>query len=379
MFDWNNVVDYVVLAIAFYWVMRWAKDARALRIALGTAGLHAGALLARNYDLVITSWVLDGAALVAVVMLLVVFQPELRRALMRVDSRLHFWPRAGAYLSPEYRAIADAAFVMAKERVGALIVLVGADTVDELIDGGVGIGAEVSESLLRSIFQKTTPLHDGATLIDAGRLVKAGVVLPLTQRQDVPREYGTRHRAAMGLAERTDALVLVVSEERGEVTLMQARSAHRIDSAEEMVNVLQQLRAPRVEKFAPRLKGWLTARLQLKLTAVGLAALFWSMSFLPGSTTVRTATVPVEFSAVPDGLQIASQSASRLDVQIRGSSWLMDSINFSRLVAQFPLDSAKPGVATLRFDPETLDLPPGIEIAQVSPPTITVRLVRVKH
>lgn len=373
--EWHHLVDFLVLAAACYWVVRWAKEARALRIALTTAALHAGALLTRHYDLVITSWVLDGAAVVTVVLLVVVFQTELRRALMRIDSQLRFWPRTGASLVPAHRVIAEAAFALARERAGALIVLVRKDSVTELIDGGVSIGAEVSAPLLRAVFQKTALLHDGAVIIDGGRVVRANAVLPLTQRVGVPSEYGTRHRAAMGLAERSDALVLAVSEERGEVTVMHGQNAQQIENPEELETLLQRLRTRPTEKLSTRLKRVLTARVPLKLTAAGLAAVFWGMSFLPTGTSVRIVTVPVEFSAVPDGMQIANQASPRLEIQLRGSSWLLDSMNLTRLVAHFRLNSATKGDQILRFEPGILDLPPGIVIENVSPPAISVKLV----
>lgn len=120
---WQIVVDFLVLAAALYALLRWAKSARALRIALAVVGLHAVALLARRLDLVITSWVLDGAAVLAIILLLLIFQPELRRAFMRLDSALQHWPRPLPVVSERNQIIADAAFALAQARLGALIVI----------------------------------------------------------------------------------------------------------------------------------------------------------------------------------------------------------------------------------------------------------------
>ena len=207
------------------------------------AGIHALALLARRLDLVITSWVLDFAAILAVVLLLLIFQPELRAAFMRLDSALRYWPRPPSALSKSNRAIADAAFDLAGDRLGALLAIARRDAVSELLEGGVALDAVVSSELLKAIFQKTSPLHDGAVIVSGDRAVAAGVVLPLTQRQNLASFYGTRHRAGMGLAERCDALVVVVSEERGEVSLMRGRDVRPQAGREQLLRALEELRA----------------------------------------------------------------------------------------------------------------------------------------
>jgi hypothetical protein len=219
-------------------------------------------------------------------------------------------------------------------------------------------------------------VHDGAVLIEANRISRCGVVLPLTQRENVPFQYGTRHRAAMGLAERCDALLVVVSEERGEVTLMYDRERVVPRDAGELAALLQRLTArPPMSRFA-RVRSWLFADLKYRLAATGLAAVVWAMSVLATGATVRSVSIPVEFASVPAGMEIASQSATRLEVQLRGTSWLLGSVGLSGLVARFPLKNAEAGPVTLRIGPDNLDLPPGVVVERVRPESITVRLAR---
>src|ERR1700733_6894093 len=186
VFRWQSVADFLVLAVAFYALLRWARSARAMRIALGVVGLHALALLARHLDLVVTSWVLDAAAILAVLVLLLIFQPELRRAFMRLDSALKRCTRPDKTGNQTIRSIGSSSFALAQGHVGALLVVVRRDTISELLDGGVTIGAAITPELLEAIFQKTSPLHDGAVIIEGDRLTRANAVLPLTQRRDVP-------------------------------------------------------------------------------------------------------------------------------------------------------------------------------------------------
>jgi uncharacterized protein (TIGR00159 family) len=378
LFRWQSAVDFLVLTAAFYALLRWAHSARALRIALGVVGIHALALLARRLDLVITSWVLDFAAILAVILLLLIFQPELRGAFMRLDSALRYWPRPQSALSKCNHAIADAAFDLARERLGALLVIVRRDAVSELLDAGVVLEAEISSELLKAIFQKTSPLHDGAVIVSGDRAVKAGVVLPLTQRQNIANFYGTRHRAGMGLAERCDALVVVVSEERGEVSLMLGRDVRLQVGREQLRQALEELRSRDRMSTTSRVYRILFANISLKLGAVGLAGLIWAMSFLAAGTTIRSVTVPIEFSGVPVGMEIAEQSADNLEVQLRGSPWVMDSVSLGRLIAPFDLSHSRSGWTTLQLAPGKLDLPPGVVVDRVTPGRIRVRIISTK-
>ncbi len=373
---WQSLVDFLVLAAAIYVLLRWAKQARAVRIALAIIGLHAGALAARNYGLVITAWVLAAAGLLAIAVLLIVFQPELRHSFMRLDTILRTGWRRGAREIPTYRAVADAAFRLAASRVGALIVLVRRDAISELIQGGTRLGAEVSRELLEAVFQKSSPLHDGAVVIDGRTATRARAVLPLTLRGDVPPEFGTRHRAAMGLAERSDAVVVVVSEQRGAVTLMQDRKFHPIADSERLAAVIEQLQAGPAFSWPERLRRFATRNIRYKLAALGLAGGIWAIALFTAGTTVRTITVPVVFTGVLPGANITAQSASDIDVQLRGSPLLMDSAPLERVTATFNLSRSRPGQLHLAVGPQNFDLPPGIRLERATPRALSVRLER---
>jgi|SRR5580700_3555179 uncharacterized protein (TIGR00159 family) len=376
---WQSVVDFVVLTAALYILLRWAQQARALRVALVVLGLHAGALVSRHFDLVLTSWVLDGAAILAIVVLLLVFQAELRRFFMRLDSLLQWRSRSASRLSETYQAIDRAAFHMAGASVGALMVIVRRDAVTELVSGGIMLEAAVSSEILEAIFQKTSPAHDGAVIVRGDRIVRAAAVLPLTERERVPSYFGTRHRAGMGLAERCDALVVVVSEERGDVTLMEGRRIDRVDDVQKLVQMLEKLCAQPAVGLKSKLRHWFISNARVKLAALGLAAAIWSTSFLSTGTTVRTVSVPVQFVSVPEGLDVGTPSTERLDVLVRGSAWLMDSVGLTRLVASFSLRGARAGTLELPVESGNVNLPPGMAMERVSPARITVRLVLRKQ
>jgi diadenylate cyclase len=371
---WQSAADFFVLAVAIYVLLRWAKQARAVRIALAILGLNAGALLARNYDLTITSWVLSTAGLLAVAVLLVVFQPELRHTFMRLDAVIRSgWQERGT-AEPARRAIVEAAFSLARQRIGALIVLVRRASIAELIQGGTRLGAEVTRELLEAIFQKPSPLHDGAVIVEAGAITRAGAVLPLTQRPDVPESYGTRHRAAMGLADRSDALVIAVSEERGTVTLMQDGQSLGISGPEQLADLLNRLETESPASWPERARLAMTSNLRLKLAAAGIAAGLWGLALYTAGTTVRTVTVPVVFSNVPAGMNVGSQSAFEVDVQLRGNPFSMAAASLGRMIATLDLRGSQPGLRTVNIRARDLALPPGIRFERASPPSVSVRL-----
>jgi diadenylate cyclase len=375
---WQVLADFLVLTVAFYALLRWARSARAMRIALGVVGLHALALLAHRLDLVVTSWVLDGSAILAILALLLTFQPELRRAFMGLDSTLKHWPQHAVVGIQTSRAIANASFELAGCHVGALLVITRRDSIGELLESGIVLGAAVSSKLLEAIFQKLSPLHDGAAIIEGDRLARANTVLPLTQRHDVPTFYGTRHRAALGLSERCDALVIVVSEERAEVTLMDGGKIRPMADPEHLAITLEGLLSPARESIGARLRHFFFKDIGLKFAALGLAAVIWGMSFLASGATIRTVSVPIEFSHVPTGMEVTSQSAYTLEIQVKGSPWIVDSVNPGSLVGRFDLRDSRAGWHTLRFQKNSLDLPPGIVVDRVRPETILVQVAPIQ-
>lgn len=375
---WQYIVDYCAVTLFLYLLLHLAREARALRTAFTIVALYAGALLARNFELLITSWVLEACALIGVAVLVFTFQSELRYVLLRLNNLFRIWPERDGTPAHAGRAVAEAAFRLAHSRTGAIVVILGRDPTAGLVTGGVALGAAVSAQLLEAIFQKSSPLHDGAAVIAGDRLIEATAILPLTERRDVPLVYGTRHRAGLGLSERSDALVVVASEERGEVTLMRGGQTLLAESVEQLAQLLQTSpRRPKV-RWRARAASMIFSDAKLKLVAAGVAALVWAISAVTAVTTVRVVSAPVEFSDVPPGLDINYKSDPRITLQLRGSSWMMSSDSLSRLIVRFSLRNAPEGTQKLHVGAENVDLPPGIRLSSASPPDVLVRLVRHK-
>jgi DNA integrity scanning protein DisA with diadenylate cyclase activity len=367
-------VDFVVLAPSIYLLLRWSRDARALRVTIGILGLEVGALIAGHLDLVITVWVLHAAAVGAGVVLIVLFQPELRHALNTLEVVLKRSERRGA-LSQALEVVSAAAFSLAGAGRGALLVLTRHDSVNELLPGGVPVGGHVSPEILEASFRKVSPVHDAGTIVEGDRITRVGALLPLSQNEKLPRTWGTHHRARMGLAERSDAIVVVASEERGEVTLMHDGAFRRVDSADAMLIELKTLFAP--EPTVRSTRCFRRSELLLQSVAIALAVGVVAATSLVAGTIVRVRTVPIEVVNLEPGLRIVDQSAVAAQVRPRGSSWALDSMEGALLTARADAQNLSEGVQEISLRVPG-PLPPSVTVEAISPERITFRLQSVK-
>jgi len=371
-FRWQSTVDFMVLATAVYLLLGWSRQARALRMALAVLALRVGVLLARQLDLVITIWVLDAATVIALLALVVVFQPELRRALMRLDVTRQ---RSSRDTTDALAAISSAAWALARARCGALMVVARKDSLAELVTSGITLGGRVSPDVLMAIFQKGSPVHDGAVIVEGDLIARVGAILPLTQRRAVREHFGTRHRAGMGLAERSDALVVVSSEERGEVTVMWEDQVRLMTSAGDLLSTLNRIGGAASAGSPFSRLGLRSPSTPLALTAVGVAALVWSLTFLFPGRSVRVRTVPIEFVNVPTGLTIAAPSTDTLEVWLRANQFLLETVNLDSLVARCDLSAAHEGMNAVPLTASAIDAPFGIRVEAMAPQQIQVRLI----
>jgi diadenylate cyclase len=367
---WQSVVDFVVLAPSIYLLLRWSRDARALRVTIGILALEAGALVAGRFDLVITVWVLHAAAVGAGVVLIVLFQPELRHALSMLEVALKRSDRRSA-LSQALEVVSAAAFSLAVAGRGALLVLTRHDSVNELLQGGVPLGGHVSPEILEAVFRKVSPVHDGATIVEGDRITRVGALLPLSHSEKLPRKWGTRHRAGMALAERSDAVVVVASEERGDVTLMRDGAFRRVESAADMLNELKTLFTS--QDKVPSTEYFRRSELLLQGVAIVLAVIIVAATPLVAGTVVRMRTVPIEVTNLARDLRIQDQSAVVAQVQLRGNSRTLDSIEGTSLTARADVQSLSEGVHDVGLEIPR-PLPHGVTVEAMTPERITFRL-----
>ena len=237
-----DIIDIVVVAYFLYRLYLMLKNTRAATLVKGLLVLVAFMIVCRTLNLHVISWLLEKSMTVIMVALPVVFQPELRRALEQIGRGKLF--RKGSELDEQeleamLEDVAAATKVMSKAKVGALMVFERATGLVERIETGVPIDGLVSSGLIQNIFVKDTPLHDGAVVIRGNRIVAACCLLPLTENRNLSQELGTRHRAAIGISEQSDAMVLVVSEETGAISIARNGELVRYLTVDDVKEILR--------------------------------------------------------------------------------------------------------------------------------------------
>ena len=237
-----DVLDILVVAFFLYRIYILIRDTRATALLKGLIFLGIFTVLAGWLQLHVVSWILDKLMTVLIVALPVVFQPELRRALEQI-GRGKFYVSSRMMNDVEWDHVigdvVEAAMIMSANKIGALIVFERSVGLDDRIYTGIRIEGLVSKELLGNIFIVNTPLHDGAVIIRENRVMAAGCLLPLTRDHSLSSELGTRHRAAIGMSEQADCVVVVVSEETGIVSYTYGGNIHRGQDAESLRNVLR--------------------------------------------------------------------------------------------------------------------------------------------
>jgi diadenylate cyclase len=238
-FRLNDLFDILIVTFLIYQLLLLIREARAIRIVVGFVVLFLSAVLAGQFHLLTIDWILSSLGPFLLVAFVIIFQSDLRRIISQI-GRGGFWGGVFRGDSPAFKEISQAARELVKSRRGALIVLERDDSLQGIIETGTPIGAEVSAELLITFFVPHSPLHDGAVVIRDGKIAAAGCILPLSQNPNLSKSYGTRHRAALGVTEETDALVIVLSEENHIISFaMAGKMTPEIDAAtlEEMLTL----------------------------------------------------------------------------------------------------------------------------------------------
>ncbi len=259
-----DVIDIIVVSIVLYRIYILLKDTRAASLAKGMIVIALAAVLSNWLELHVINWLLQKSITVLLVALPVVFQPELRRALEHLGRGKFFAKYSLDKTQAENMLdeIAAALLNMAKHKIGALIVVEGSTGLKDYIETGTKVDALLSSELLINIFIPNTPLHDGAAIISADRIAAVACLLPLTEKHGLARELGTRHRAAIGLSEVSDALVFVVSEETGNISLANSGNLKRGLTGSDIKNYLRPLlfngnsKNPLTDSLKTTFKGW---------------------------------------------------------------------------------------------------------------------------
>ena len=215
----RNVVDILIVAYIFYWSYNFLLNTKAIQLLKGVIVIFIVAVISGLLKLETLSWLIKNITSYLVITVIILFQPELRRLITRFGQK-NWLVNDSVKEAFQLDELVNAVFAMAEEKVGSLIVIERNTGLRSYVESGVVVDSGISEELIRTIFFPLTPLHDGALIIQEGRIAGAACYLPLSDSKQIQKQHGARHRAGLGIAEDTDALVIVTSEERGEISIM---------------------------------------------------------------------------------------------------------------------------------------------------------------
>ena len=371
IFFWLDLVDIATVGVLLWLAIRFVRRTRGRRALIGLTLLGGVYLLARALDLQLTASLFQGFFAVLVLVIVVVFQEDLRRLFEQLGSL-----RRGGSRERRGVDVADvivrAVARLAATRVGALIVLPHREPIESHVEGGIPLDGRISEPLLLSIFDPSSPGHDGAVILRGAQLDRFAVHLPLSVNRAALGAGGTRHAAALGLSERCDATCIVVSEERGTVSVARDGAIRVLARPQDLALDLLAARGARESEERP---SWWRDRAGVDgvLAAAGALALW--LVFVPGSALTEV-TVPaaVKVTNLPDDLEIESVEPTEVQVTLRGlrrDLVLSDPDQVSVRVDGF---LARMGRRTFAISEDSVRRPDPLDVVAVHPDRVKVSL-----
>lgn len=367
----QDILDILIMSVLIYQLYSWFRKSRAIQVMAGLGTITAIYFVTRQTGLHMTSWVLQQLGTVIIVVIVVIFQNEIRQTLYRFSKLRELVGGDSKQHCSGPNTIADSAFALAKARCGAIVVFQRTDPLDDHLSNGTQLEALVSAPLLNSIFQDGTPLHDGAVLIRDERIIQAACLLPLSDTQHLPQHYGTRHRAALGLTERTDAVVLVVSEERGEVSLAERGELTTFQTVDHLKRKLEALFSPADQQHKRTLARRIFSDLLPKASILlGVTVIWLLLSARQGEVAI--VPVPLTFHGLPNGMTLTRVSPEEVTVRLRSNSGLTPSPRLLDLTADLDLGSVQEGHNTLRVSLSHVRVPPGMTVVGIEPTSVRI-------
>jgi uncharacterized protein (TIGR00159 family) len=371
-FALSEFVDVALVAVLLWLAIVALRRSGATLALVGLAILGGVYVASLRFELELTTWILRGFFAAFVIVVVVVFQEDIRR----LFEQIAVWGlrrRPPAIPLGSIDLLVRAVARLAGERIGALIVIPGREPLDRHLEGGIDIGARISEPLIVSIFEPHSPGHDGAVVIGGDRVTRFAVHLPLSDDRAQLGQGGTRHAAALGLAERSDALAIAVSEERGTVSVARDGRLRVLARPEALADELRRFSAetnPPGGSLLAVVQRWPEA-----LVSAAAALGLW-MVFVAGQGVVEAERrAPVVVENLPDGFELVSVEPQEVTVRVEGTRsqvYLSDSL-------QVRVDAvmAQLGRKTFALTPDEVDHPESLRVLAVDPSRVRVEVRRV--
>ena len=369
---WQDIVDISLVSyilLRFYVLFRGTS---AFRVLIGMILLWFFQQVAVSMGLIVTSWVVQGVVAVGAIIIIVIFRNEIRNVLVARNLKSIFWDFSSKTVITAIETIVQGVHEMAQHKCGALLVFPGKEDLEEVVQGGIPWKGAISKEMILSIFWPDNPVHDGAAVIKGNQINQVAAILPLSRRDDLPSYYGTRHRAALGLAEATDALVIAVSEERGDVVVAQGSQLKIVKQKRRLGQILQEHMGVSVKKGREARKETLTFIAAALFSVIFTTGVWFSVS--RGVDTLVTLQVPLEYTKRDLAMEIVNTSVNTVNLELEGSGALIKSIRPDQVQIRMDLSKSKAGPNTFSITRKSISLPPGVILKGVTPSVVEVEL-----
>ncbi|HKL25575.1 MAG TPA: diadenylate cyclase [Desulfuromonadales bacterium] len=378
---WQDLFDIVLAAVLIWFGLHALRTMRTNKVGIGLFAFLLLMFLANQAGLKLTVWILQGISAVIILVVVVVYQGEIRRILERLPVSLPGKSRRVGPGSADLRDILKNVLGrLAGSQTGALIVLAGNEPLTGLVSEGTPLDAKISPPLLLSIFDPNSPGHDGALIIQHGRAHSFGCRLPLSEQEDLLRERGTRHAAALGLSERTDAIVLVVSEETGQVSFAREGRLSPLSDLEALMAEVDGFLGNRfgsTADFAIRKNSYRWAFLE-GVAGILISATLWLFIVAGADLETVTYEIPIEVQNIPDEYILNEVTPERVAVSLSGKKRNLFKVRPQELVIRLDGTLTRFGRQTYPITSAHLLLPPEIEVADFAPEQVRI-LVRKRE
>jgi len=372
---WQDAFDIILMSYILFRLYVLFKGTNVFRVLLGLAVLWFFKEIAFYMGLIVTSSVVQDFTAVAAIIIIVIFRNEIRSVLQAKNFKAIFWEPPHKETDTPVDIIADSVFEMAAKGTGSIIVIPGKEDISDSVHSGVKWHGWISKEMITSIFFNDNPVHDGAAVVKGDKVTQVGAVLPLSRRKDLPSYYGMRHRAAVGLAEATDVLVILSSEERRNVIVAKSNNIHRVASKAMLIQLVNEHLGITDENLRNDKKE----KLELIMAAI-ISFLFitgiW-LSFARGVDTLITLDVPVEYTRGNQELKVVDTPIKSVSLDLNGSGKLLKNLVPGQIKVSIDLSDGNIGRNTYSITEKNMALPPGVFLRNTNPSSIDIVLDKI--
>lgn len=372
----REILDIILVSFAIYIVLLFVKQTKSYFVLVVSLILIFLSMISQNLNLSLTRSILQPLSTLTFIIIAIVFQREIRRFFRWIIlGKHHVFTKVKQITKSASAEIAEALLFMTEKKIGAILVFAGKQDLEEMIEGGQFLNGEISKELLLSIFDTSSPGHDGAVIIENNLIKQFGVHLPLARNYDSYRKTGTRHRAGTGITEDTDAIAIIISEERGEISIARDGKIKVLNGEDKLRKVLQELTGENENTVNNFWHYFFVNNLFAKIVAVLLATILWTVMIIQTGIIKKEFIVPLSFQLLPTNYEVEGNSNKlQTTVTLQGKSTDINSFDPSKLEAKVDAKDLKIGNQKIEISSEMISVPAYLSVVEISPDNIKVNI-----